>query len=253
MTSSWYGNNALKAAETYRWVIQKIRNSIPNALELRFSRIIPSIWCCFGTKYTRHHLKETHARGRKRHTTGEQRTQWMVTYMWYHLAFGIKAYKVTKYVILVWNNTLTATEMWYYLGATPKKDLSDFSASIVLNAISDHFPCVVNFKILHRKQLPPKYVNTRKISDEAIKDFRDDLLKINISSHLNSNLMINPNLEYEKFDDIIQNFYQKHFPEKREKFHKYKHRISNWMTSGIIKSIEFRDNLYEKMENVSAW
>ena len=31
----------------------------------------------------------------------------------------------------------------------PFKDLSDFSASIVLSAISDHFPCVVNFKILN--------------------------------------------------------------------------------------------------------
>ena len=128
----------------------------------------------------------------------------------------------------------------------PFKDLSDSSASVVLSAISDHFPCVVNFKILNKKQLPPKYVNTRKISDQAIKDFRDDLLKINISSHLNSNLMVNPNSEYEKFDDIIQNFYHKHFPEKREKFNKYKHKISNWITSGIIKSIEFRDNLYKK-------
>ena len=127
----------------------------------------------------------------------------------------------------------------------PFKDLSDFSASIVLSAISDHFPCVVNFKILNRKQLPPKYVSTRKISDKAIKDFRDDLLRINISSHLNSNLMVNPDLEYEKFDDIIH-FHQNHFPEKREKFNKYKHKISNWITSGIIKSIEFRNNLYKK-------
>ena len=33
----------------------------------------------------------------------------------------------------------------------PFKDLSDSSASIVLSAISDHFPCVVNFKILNNK------------------------------------------------------------------------------------------------------
>ena len=68
----------------------------------------------------------------------------------------------------------------------PFKDLSDFSASIVSSAISDHFPCVVNFKILNRKQLPPKYVNTRKISDQAVKDFRDDLLKINICTWIPS-------------------------------------------------------------------
>ena len=104
-------------------------------------------------------------------------------------------------------------------------DLSDFSASIVLSAMSGLFPCVVNFKILNRKQLPPKDVNTRKISDEAIKDFRDDWLKMNIPSHLNSNLMVNPNLEYEKFDYIIQNFYRNHFPEKLKKFNEYKHKI----------------------------
>ena len=33
--------------------------------------------------------------------------------------------------------------------------------------------------------------------------------------------MVNSNSEYEKIDDIIQNFYHKHFPEKREKFNKY--------------------------------
>ena len=76
------------------------------------------------------------------------------------------------------------------------------------------------------KQLPPKYVNNRKISDKAINEFRDDLLKTNMSSHLNSHLTVDPNLECEKFD-IIQNLYQKHFPEKREKFNKYEHKLSN--------------------------
>ena len=51
--------------------------------------------------------------------------------------------------------------------------------------------------------------------DWAIKEFRDDLLKTNISPLLNSNIMMDPNLEYENFDDILQNFYQKHFPKKR--------------------------------------
>ena len=42
--------------------------------------------------------------------------------------------------------------------------------------------------------MPPKYVNTRKMSDKSINEFRDDLLKTNILSHLNSNLMADPNL-----------------------------------------------------------
>ena len=59
--------------------------------------------------------------------------------------------------------------------------------------------------------------------------------------------MVDPNLKYQnKIDDTIQNFYQKHFLEKREKINNYVHKSSNWITSGIIKSIEFRDSLYRK-------
>ena len=51
---------------------------------------------------------------------------------------------------------------------------------------------------------------------KQFKEFRDDLLKTSISPHLNSNTMIDPYLKYENFDDILQNVYQKHLPEKRE-------------------------------------
>ena len=32
---------------------------------------------------------------------------------------------------------------------------------------------------------------------------------------------------------------------KREKINKYQHKLSNWITAGIIKSIKFRDDLYK--------
>ncbi len=40
----------------------------------------------------------------------------------------------------------------------------------------------------------------------------------------------------------------KHIPEKTFKFHKHKHKKSKWMTTGIIKSISFRDKLYSKLK-----
>ena len=49
----------------------------------------------------------------------------------------------------------------------PCKEQADISASILLSGISDHFPCVVNFKILNKKPRPPRYVY--KISDMYIK------------------------------------------------------------------------------------
>ncbi len=37
-------------------------------------------------------------------------------------------------------------------------------------------------------------------------------------------------------------------PCKLVKFDKYKHKKTNWITSGIIKSIQYRDNLYKKLK-----
>ena len=42
--------------------------------------------------------------------------------------------------------------------------------------------------------------------------------------------------------------YEKHFPNKRVKVNKYKHKLSSWITSGLIKSIEFRDKLYKRLK-----
>ena len=60
-----------------------------------------------------------------------------------------------------------------------------------------------------------------------------------------------PNSEYAKFERIITTAYEKHFPEKRVKFNKHKHKLSDWITSGILKSIEFRDKLYRRLSKLS--
>ena len=42
--------------------------------------------------------------------------------------------------------------------------------------------------------------------------------------------------------------FNEYLPEKRVKVNRYKHKLSSWITTGIIKSIEFRDNLYKKLK-----
>ena len=46
----------------------------------------------------------------------------------------------------------------------------------------------------------------------------------------------------------MQNTYEHHFPQKRFEFNKYQHKLSNWITTGILKFFEFRDNLYKKLK-----
>ena len=60
------------------------------------------------------------------------------------------------------------------------------------------------------------------------------------------------NIDYNKFEKIITKSYDKHFPEKYVKFNKYKYKLSNWITSGILKYIEFRDKLYKRLKMCSS-
>ena len=90
------------------------------------------------------------------------------------------------------------------------------------------------------------------INDTAINNFRDELSEIDISSLLNANLATDPNTDCEKFEIFFTKTYDKHFPEKCVKFDKYKHKRSNWITSGILKSIEFRDKLYKSLKMCSS-
>ena len=59
--------------------------------------------------------------------------------------------------------------------------------------------------------------------------------------------MTDSNPEYD-FVRISVTAYGKHFPNKRVKVNKYKHKLSPWITTGLIKSIEFRDKLYKRLK-----
>ena len=133
---------------------------------------------------------------------------------------------------------------------TPHKKQVSISSSIIFSKISDHLLCTVNLGISEHTTKQQKYVRTRLINDTAISNVRGELTEIDISSLLNANLATDSNTDYEKFEKIVTKTYDKHFPENCGKLKKYKHRRSNWITSGILKSIEFRDKLYKRLKSV---
>ena len=132
---------------------------------------------------------------------------------------------------------------------SPHLDHTNISSSIIMSEISDHFPCLVKLKILNDKPKRPKYIQKRVISEAATHNFREELRLSDISSHLNANLMTDPNPEYDIFERIALSAYEKHFPNKRVKVNKLKHKLSPWITTGLIKSIEFRDKLYKRLKS----
>ena len=118
-----------------------------------------------------------------------------------------------------------------------------------MSKISHHFPCLVKLEILNEKPIRPKYIQKRVISEAATHNFREELRSSDISSHLNANLMTDPNPGYDIFERIALTAYEKHFPNKRVKVNKHKHKLSPWITTGLIKSIEFRDKLYKRLKS----
>ena len=96
----------------------------------------------------------------------------------------------------------------------PCKEKADISASLLLSGISDHFPCVVNLKILNKRPVSPKQVYQRTVTESSLDQYRTDLPSLNIDTHLEADLMTDPNESYQIFEKLIQTSYQWHFPKK---------------------------------------
>ena len=127
------------------------------------------------------------------------------------------------------------------------KNIASF---IVLSSISDYFTCIVKVHILSESNKPPKFIYICEANATAINNFLNDLLETDIMSIISSELTADPNSKYVKFERIITAAYEKHFPEKWVKFSK--HKLSDWITCGILKSIGFRDNLYQRLARLST-
>ena len=66
-----------------------------------------------------------------------------------------------------------------------------------------------------------------------------------------NDLNTDPNINYNKLHNLIQDAKRKHLPTIKVKFNKYRHKKNKWITDEIITLIKDRDNLYKihKMTN----
>ncbi len=85
-----------------------------------------------------------------------------------------------------------------------------------------------------------KYTKIVKQDMESIQNFHGEIQNALDHANLNSDLDIDPNLIYNALHKIIQQTKLKHMPINLVKFNKYKHKISQWITTGIIQSIQCR-------------
>ncbi len=60
--------------------------------------------------------------------------------------------------------------------------------------------------------------------------------------------MTDPNTNHKIIHEAIENTRNKHIPSKKVKLNKYKHKMSRWITFGIIKFINHRDKMHQKLK-----
>ena len=93
----------------------------------------------------------------------------------------------------------------------------------------------------------PKKVKQKIDTKKAQNSFIEELKNLNIYDRLNHSLECDPNINYRILMDTVTECRQKHFPSKLVKFNKRRHKSNKWITYGIIKSINTRDEMYRKL------
>lgn len=124
----------------------------------------------------------------------------------------------------------------------------DTTSGILINKFSDHQPYFTILNSIQLKDSPPLYVKVNKNDKDSINNFHKEMLTSNQLNYLNTNLTQDPNINYNILHSVIQNAKNTHMPQKIMKYDKRKHKKSKWITQSIIKSINFRDNLYKKLK-----
>ena len=93
-----------------------------------------------------------------------------------------------------------------------------------------------------------KFVYVQDKSPSAVENFISDVQNRIENEPINSDLLQDPNLNYDILEAVVTDAKNKFMPFKKKKFNKYKHKLSPWISQGIIRSIKFRDNLYNRLK-----
>ena len=129
---------------------------------------------------------------------------------------------------------------------------SNVTAAILMNQLSDHLPLFICLDNLTFENKPPHYIWIRKQTSHSITKFREYLNQENIMSKIDICTHSNPNTNYDMLNNILETGMKTYMPCKKVKFNKKKHRKSKWITSGIIRSVNFRNKLYQRLKSVDT-
>ena len=121
------------------------------------------------------------------------------------------------------------------------------SSGIIITPISDHFPYFYSLSNATNYTKPNKYISYRKFNNDNVTKLRLELESLDIMHLLDNEETADPNTNYNIIQNIFKLALEKHMPVIKSKYNKYKHKKTNWITFGILRSIKFRDNMYRRL------
>ena len=121
-------------------------------------------------------------------------------------------------------------------------------SGIIHSPISDHYAAFTSLSFCQPSS-SPKWVTVHQQDEKSLLKFKEAIASSNMISRIDKNLLENPNNTYHTIESEILKQKELFLPSKKVRFNKYKHKKNNWITSGIIKSIHFRDKLYHKLKS----
>ena len=128
------------------------------------------------------------------------------------------------------------------------------SAGIILSRISDHLPYFVSLDYVNIKlKNVTKFIQVKQQNASNLNNFKAELSRTNLLTNFDLSIDADPNRNYDILEHTITSAINKHLPTKTVKFNKHKHKKSNWITQGIIKSIKYRDMLYRKLKETNPY
>ena len=126
------------------------------------------------------------------------------------------------------------------------------TSCVIKSCISDHFPYISVFDILKKSRHAPKFVKINCSDETSFEAYHSEVKSRIENLNMDPDLFSDPNDNYRQFEEIILNAKAKHFAPKTVRFEKHKHKLSQWMTSGILNSIKFRDKLFLKLKTLNS-
>ena len=83
-------------------------------------------------------------------------------------------------------------------------------------------------------------------------NFAEELISLNIYDKLDKNIANDLNQNYEILAEAVNHAREKHIPKKKVKYKKSIHKKSNWITNGILKSLNTKDKLYKTLTQTNT-